>query len=90
MAGVQDGDLLVSFDITNMFPSINNQNVFSVERVQRKLYEYASSFDIPVECIIEAMEICLRRNCSTYCGQFCYKKTVQLWALKILAHMLIS
>ena len=36
LAGVQDGDLLVSFDITNMFPSINNQT--GVERVQRKLY----------------------------------------------------
>jgi hypothetical protein len=68
LAGVQDGDLLVSFDITNMFPSINNHT--GVERVQRKLYEYASNFDIPVECIIEALEICLRRNCSTYCGQF--------------------
>jgi hypothetical protein len=68
LAGVQDGDLLVSFDITNMFPSINNQT--GVERVQRKLYEYASNFDIHVECIIEALEICLRCNCSTYCGQF--------------------
>jgi hypothetical protein len=44
LAGVQDGDLLVSFDITNMLPSINNQT--GVERVQRKLYEYASNFDI--------------------------------------------
>ena len=27
-------------------------------------------FDLPVECIIEALEICLTSNCSTYCGQF--------------------
>ena len=30
----------------------------------------ASYFDLPVECIIEALEICLTSNCSTYCGQF--------------------
>jgi hypothetical protein len=41
-----------------------------VEHVQHKSYEYASNIDIPVECIIEALWICLRCNCSTYCGQF--------------------
>jgi hypothetical protein len=35
--GVQDQDLLVSFDITNMFPSIDNQT--GLERIRRKLNE---------------------------------------------------
>ena len=42
----------------------------NVERVRRKLIKYGSKFDLPVECIIEALEIFLNRNCSTYCGQF--------------------
>ena len=29
---------------------------------------------MPVECIIEALEICLKKNCSTYRGQFWLQK----------------
>ena len=32
--------------------------------------EFSDKFDVPVECIIEALEICLNRNCSTYQGQY--------------------
>jgi hypothetical protein len=32
--------------------------------------EFSDKFDVPVECIIvQALEICLNRNCSTYQGQ---------------------
>ena len=66
--GIQEDDLLVSFDITNMFPSIDNQ--VGIERVRCKLSEQANNFDIPVDCIVDALKICLKRNCSTYDGQF--------------------
>ena len=66
--GVLENDLLVSFDITNMFPSIDNET--EIQRVRSKLNEHASKFDIPVDCVIEALEICLKRNCSTYKGQY--------------------
>ena len=59
--GIQEGDLLVSFDIINMLPSINNK--IGVELVRSKLMEFSDKFDVPVECIIEALEICLNRNC---------------------------
>jgi hypothetical protein len=59
--GIQEGDLLVSFDIINMLPSINNK--IGVELVRNKLMEFSDKFDVPVECIIEALEICLNRNC---------------------------
>jgi hypothetical protein len=58
----------ISFDIMNMFPSINNK--IGVERVRNKLTEFSDKFDVPVECIIEALEICLNRNCSKYQGQY--------------------
>lgn len=66
--GIFDGDILVSFDIVNMFPSIDNST--GVERVLKKLESCSSKFDIPVPCIIEALQICLNRNCSTFRGQY--------------------
>ena len=68
LEGVEDGDLLVSLDITNMFPSIDNQS--GVERVRYKLTRYADKLDMQVECVVEALEICLKRNCSTFHGQY--------------------
>jgi hypothetical protein len=32
--------------------------------------EFSDKFDMPVKCIIEALEICLNRNCSTYQGKY--------------------
>ena len=66
--GIQDNDLLVSFDIINMFPSIDNET--GIKIVRNKLCQSAHNFDIPVECIIDALEICRRRNCSTFRGQY--------------------
>lgn len=66
--GILESDLLVSFDIVNMFPSIDNK--IGVERVRKKLLQFSEKFDVPVECIVEALEICLYKNCSTYQGQY--------------------
>ncbi len=68
LMGLSDEDLLVSFDITNMFPSIDNQT--GIERVRCKLSLYAEAFDVPIECVIGALEIRLKRNCSMYRGQY--------------------
>ena len=66
--GILESDLLVSFDIVNMFSSIDNK--IGVERVRKKLFKFSEKFDVPVECIVEALEICLYKNCSTYQGQY--------------------
>ena len=55
-----------------MFPSIDNQT--GIERVRCKLSQYAEAFDVPIECAIEALEICLRKNCSMYRGQYCLQE----------------
>ena len=51
-----------------MFPSIDNQT--GIERVRCELSQYAEAFDVPIECVIEAFEICLKKNCSMYRGQY--------------------
>ena len=48
--GIQEENLLVSFDIVNMFPSINNK--IGVERVRKKLMGFSDKYDLPVGCII--------------------------------------
>ena len=66
--GVSEQDILVSFDIINMFPS--NDNQLGIERFRTKLIEFSHCFDVPVECIVEALEICLKNNCSKYREQY--------------------
>ena len=51
--GIQENYLLVSFDIINMFLSIDNE--IGIKIVRNKLCQLAHNFDTPVECIIEAM-----------------------------------
>ena len=46
LTGLSDEDLLVSFDITNMFPSIDNQT--GIEGVRCKILQYAEAFDVPM------------------------------------------
>ena len=46
-----------------------NSNI-GVQRVREKLTQFSEKFDVPVECIVEALEICLYRHCSTYQGQY--------------------
>ena len=56
--GIVDEDMLVSFDVINMFPSIDNR--IGVERVSKKLQDFSDKFDVPIKCIVEALEICLK------------------------------
>lgn len=56
------------FDIVNMFPPINNKT--GVGRVCNKLMQFSEKLDVPVECIVEALEICSYKNCSIYQGQY--------------------
>ena len=81
LEGIDDVDLLVSFDIINMFPSIDNQS--GVERVRHKLNQYAHKIDVPVECVVEALSVIV----PLFVDSIGCRKTVRLWALKILVHM---
>ena len=57
-----------------MFPSIDNR--VGVERVSKKLQNFFDKFDVPTECVVEALPIGRKKNCSTF-------------RLKIRVHMLI-
>ena len=61
--GITESDLLVSFGMVNMFPSISN-------KIGVELTQFSGKFDLSVECIVEALEICLYENCSAYQGQY--------------------
>ena len=55
--------ILVSFDVVNMFPSIdNNMGIASV----RKYLDERESKDLPTDCVIEALELCLSCNNSVF------------------------
>ena len=55
--------ILVSFDVVNMFPSIdNNMGIASV----RKYLDERECKDLPTDCVIEAFEMCLSYNHSTF------------------------
>ena len=55
-----------------MFSPIDNKT--GVERVRSKLEEVADRFDLPVKNIVEALEICLTKNCSVYRKQLATKE----------------
>ena len=64
--GIPDNAVLVSFDIANMFPSIgNNRGVASV----KSILDSRTNLSTSTECIIEAFEICLTNNNSTFVCQ---------------------
>ena len=55
--------ILVSFDIVNMFPRIdNNMGIASV----RKYLDGRECKDLPTDCVIEALELCLSCNNSVF------------------------
>ena len=55
--------ILVSFDVVNMFPSIdNNMGIASV----RKYLDERECKDLPTDCVIEALELCLSCNNSVF------------------------
>ena len=64
--GIPDNAILVTFDIVNMFPSIdNNRGVAAV----KSALDSRTSLSPSIECIIEALEICLTNNNSSFVGQ---------------------
>ena len=64
--GIPDNAILVSFDIVNVFPSIDNNK--SAAAVKSAL-DSRTNLSPSTECIIEALEICLTNNNSTFAGQ---------------------
>ena len=58
-SGIPDNAILVSFDIVNMFPSIdNNRGVAAVKNA----LDSQTNLSPSTECTIEALEICLTNN----------------------------
>ena len=64
---ITDSSILVSFDIVNMFPSIDN--ISGLEALSEILSNRESDFS-PVECILEALPICLECNNSVFDNVF--------------------
>ena len=60
---ITDSSILVSFDIVNMFPSIDN--ISSFEAVSEILSNRESDFP-PAECVLEDLNICLECNNSVF------------------------
>ena len=61
--GLPRNCILVSFDVVNMFPSIDNKS--GMETVKHALNERLSK-NPPTSCLIEALSICLECNNSTF------------------------
>ena len=61
--GIPDNTILVSFDVVNMFPSIDNQT--GIEAARLILNSRATKIP-PTECIIEGLKICLYNNNSIF------------------------
>ena len=59
--------VLVSFDVVNMFPSIDN--VLGLEAVSEILHNRESDFP-PTECILDALKLCLECNNSVFNNRF--------------------
>ena len=55
--------ILVSFDIVNMFPNIDNKS--GLDAVKSVLLKRSTN-TTPVECILEGLELCLRCNNSIF------------------------
>ena len=78
--------ILVSFDVVNMFPCIdNNMGITSV----RKYLDERECKDLPTDCVIEALELCLSCNNSVFNNTIICKLMVQLKDLICLAPMQI-
>ena len=56
---ITNDSVLVSFDVVNMFPSIDN--VLSLEAVSEILQNRESDFS-PAACILDALKLCLKCN----------------------------
>ena len=61
--GLPDDAILVSFDIVNMFPSIDNQ--MGIDAI-RDILNTRDKCSPSTQCIVEALQICLKYNNSTF------------------------
>ena len=61
--GIPDNTILVSFDIINMFPSIDNKNGLQAVKT---ILESRSIKQPSTQCIIEGLELCLFNNNSIF------------------------
>ena len=64
---ITNDSVLVSFDVVNMFPSIDN--VLSLEVVSEILHNRESDFS-PAACILDALKLCLECNNSVFNNHF--------------------
>ncbi|XP_057302660.1 uncharacterized protein LOC130636829 [Hydractinia symbiolongicarpus] len=64
--GIPDHTQLVSFDIVNMFPSIDNRNgLDSVRKIMdKRIFKKPST-----ECIMDALDLCLYNNNSVFANE---------------------
>ena len=58
-----ENSVLVSFDVVNMFPSIDNESGI---KVVKKVLNDRESKNPPTECILEALRLCLECNNSVF------------------------
>ena len=65
-SGIPDDTILVSFDIVNMYPSIDNKN--GIQAVTTFLNSRAVK-DPSTECIIEGLSLCLYNNNSKFANE---------------------
>jgi hypothetical protein len=63
LKGLPEGAILVSFDVVNMFPNIDNERGL---QTLRKAYNKRTTRKPSTECLIEALKICLYNNNSTF------------------------
>ena len=80
---ITDSSLLVSFDIVNMIPSIDN--VSGLEAVSKMLSNREFDFP-PAECILEALTICFECNNSVFDNGFYLR--FYLWYSYGLSHVM--
>ena len=63
LKGLPEGTILVSFDVVNMFPNIDNERGI---QTLRTTYDKRTSPKPSTECLIEALRLCLYCNNSTF------------------------
>ena len=64
--GVPDGAILVSFDIVNMYPSIDNE--YGIQAVKKALDARAVMIS-STDCVIEGLKLCLYNNNSLFANK---------------------
>ena len=87
LEGIEDEDLLVSFDITNMFPSIDNHAVRCGKGPTLNLIDMHTKLMCRWNVFSKPWRFVLSVIVPLPVDSIGCRKTVRLWALKILVHM---